>query len=123
MDILNGLKKFLQFINDNWTTIVVIICLLIGIYNKIKSFISKSKEEKIDIVKTQIKATILKLVTDAEITYADWHKTGEIKRSEVINKIFENYPILQTVVNQDEIIKWIDELIDESLDSLNKIIK
>ena len=123
MDILNGLKNFLQFINDNWTTIIVIICLSFGIYNKIKLFVSKSKEEKVDIIKTQIKATILKLVTDAEITYNDWHRTGEIKRSEVINKIFEKYPILQTVTNQNEIIEWIDGLINESLDSLNKIIK
>lgn len=123
MNILNGIKNFLQIINDNWTTIVVIIGLVLGVYQKIKTFISKSNDEKVNIAKTQVKETVLKLVTDAEVVYSDWFKTGEIKRSEVISKIFENYPILQTVSNQDEIINWIDELIDEALKSLNKIVK
>ena len=120
--MLDGLKNFLSFMNDNWTTIVVIISLLIALYQKIRSFISKSNEEKIASAKTQIKEIVLKLITDAEIDYEHWNKTGSIKRSQVIQKIFEEYPILAKAVDQKAVIAWIDEFIDESLKELRKVL-
>lgn len=120
--MLDGLKNFLSFINDNWTTIVVIISLLIALYQKIRSFISKSNEEKIASAKAQIKEIVLKLITDAEIDYEHWNKTGSIKRSQVIQKIFEEYPILAKAVDQKAVIAWIDEFIDESLKELRKVL-
>lgn len=120
--MLDGLKNFLSFMNDNWTTIVVIISLLIAIYQKIRSFISKSNEEKIASAKAQIKEIVLKLITDAEIDYEHWNKTGSIKRSQVIQKIFEEYPILAKAVDQKAVIAWIDEFIDESLKELRKVL-
>ncbi len=120
--MLDGLKNFLSFMNDNWTTIVVIISLLIALYQKIRSFISKSNEEKIASAKAQIKEIVLKLITDAEIDYEHWNKTGSIKRSQVIQKIFEEYPILAKAVDQKAVIAWIDEFIDESLKELRKVL-
>lgn len=120
--MLDGLKNFLSFMNDNWTTIVVIISLLIALYQKIRSFISKSNEEKIASAKAQIKEIVLKLITDAEIDYEHWNKTGSIKRSQVIQKIFEEYPILAKAVDQKAVIDWIDEFIDESLKELRKVL-
>lgn len=119
--MLDGLKNFLSFMNDNWTTIVVIISLFIALYQKIRSFISKSNEEKIASAKAQIKEIVLKLITDAEIDYEHWNKTGSIKRSQVIQKIFEEYPILAKAVDQKAVIAWIDEFIDESLKELRKV--
>ena len=63
-----------------------------------------------------------KLITDAEIDYESWNKAGSIKRSQVIQKIFEKYPILTKVSNQTEIIEWIDETINISLKELCKIV-
>ena len=64
MDIfLNGVKNFLQAINDNWTTIVVIAGMVVAIIKKVKSWMAKSDEEKIAIAKEQITNTILKLIT------------------------------------------------------------
>ena len=40
--MLKGIQNFLQFINDNWTTITVIIALALALYGKIRSFIKKS---------------------------------------------------------------------------------
>lgn len=120
--MLDGLKNFLSFMNDNWTTIVIIISLLIALYQKIRSFISKSNEEKIASAKAQIKEIVLKLITDAEIDYEHWNKTGSIKRSQVIQKIFEEYPILAKAVDQKAVIAWIDEFIDESLKELRKVL-
>lgn len=35
MNILNGIKNFLSLINDNWTTILVIIGLALALWKKI----------------------------------------------------------------------------------------
>lgn len=121
--MLNGIKNFLQIINDNWVTICVIISLAISAFQKIKGFIQKSDAEKIAIAKKQIRETMLKMVSDAEADYDEWNKSGKIKRSQVIKKIYEMYPILAKAVNQDELTAWIDAEIDASLGTLNTLIE
>lgn len=123
MDILNGIKNFLSLINDNWTTILVIIGLLLALWKKIESYSKLSTNKKIEIAKKQISENILKLITQAEKDYAEWEKAGSIKRSEVISEIYKEYPILAKVVNQEELVKWIDEQIDNALPTLRDIIK
>lgn len=120
--MLDGIKNFIQFINDNWTAIVVIISVVIAIAQKIRSYFSKSKDERINIAKAQIQEIVLKLVSDAETDYEDWNKAGSIKRVQVIQKIFADYPILSKVANQEELIKWIDDNIDEALKKLHKVV-
>ena len=123
MDILNGIKNFLSLINDNWTTILVIIGLALALWKKIESYSKLSTDKKIEIAKKQISENILKLITKAEKDYAEWEKAGSIKRSEVISEIYKEYPILAKVVNQEELVKWIDEQIDNALPTLRDIIK
>lgn len=120
--MLDGIKNFLQFINDNWTTIIIIISLGIALYQRIRTYVSKSNTEKIDIAKKQIKEIILKLISDAEEDYYYMTSAGSIKRSQVIKKIFEDYPVLSKVTDQETLIKWIDEIIDESLTALREIV-
>ena len=123
MDILNGIKNFLSLINDNWTTILVIIGLALALWKKIESYSKLSTDKKIEIAKKQISENILKLITQAEKDYAEWENAGSIKRSEVISEIYKEYPILAKVVNQEELVKWIDEQIDNALPTLREIIK
>ena len=123
MDILNGIKNFLSLINDNWTTILVIIGLALALWKKFESYSKLSTDKKIEIAKKQISENILKLITHAEKDYAEWEKAGSIKRSEVISEIYKEYPILAKVVNQEELVKWIDEQIDNALPTLREIIK
>lgn len=123
MNILDGIKNFLQYINDNWVTITIIISLTISIVNKLVSYLDKSDEEKIAIAKTQIHEMILKMITDAEKDYEEWNKAGSIKRSQVIGEIFATYPVLSKVISQDELIKWIDSEIDSALKTLREIIE
>ena len=123
MDILNGIKNFLFLINDNWTTILVIIGLALALWKKIESYSKLSTDKKIEIAKKQISENILKLITKAEKDYAEWEKAGSIKRSEVISEIYKEYPILAKVVNQEELVKWLDEQIDNALPTLRVIIK
>lgn len=123
MDILNGIKNFLSLINDNWTTILVIVGLALALWKKIESYSKLSTNKKIEIAKKQISENILKLITQAEKDYAEWEKAGSIKRNEVISEIYKEYPILAKVVNQEELVKWIDEQIDNALPTLRDIIK
>lgn len=123
MNILHGVQNFLQFINDNWTVIAVIISLLIALGQKIESYMSKSNEEKIAIAKQQIQETMLMLVTEAEKDYLEWTKAGSVKRSQVIDKVFKMYPVLSKIVNQEEIIEWIDSVINESLKTMRDIFE
>lgn len=119
---MDGIKNFLSLINDNWTCIIVVISLILSIYKKAKVYFSKSNDKKIEIAKEQIKERILKMITDAEIDFNEWNKAGSIKRSQVIGEIFEKYPILSKSINQYEIIKWIDNEINNSLNILREVI-
>ena len=119
---MDGIQNFLFLINDNWTSIMVIIGLILAIYKKAKIYFSKSNDEKIAIAKAQIKERMLKMITDAEIDFEEWNQAGSIKRSQVIGEIFEKYPILSKSINQQEVISWIDEEIDNSLKTLRKVV-
>lgn len=119
---MKNIINILTFVYDNFVSILVCIGLIIGIASKIRNFLLKSNEEKVKIAKRQIHEIMLKMVSDAECDYDEWNKAGEIKRSQVIKKIYEMYPILSKVVNQDELTSWIDAEIDSTLPTLNTII-
>lgn len=123
MVILDGITKFLIFVNDNWVYITTIIGLAIAVGNKVRDYLNKSQEEKIEIAKAQINEVMLMLVTEAECDWREWQKCGEVKRSQVIDQVFAMYPILSKVTNQEEIIAWIDESIDEALKTMRKIFE
>lgn len=123
MDFLTSIQKLLQFINDNWTTIIIIIGLAISVIKKIIDYSKKTNEEKIEIAKQQIKEIMLKLVTDAEEDYYQWVNAGGVKRSQVIEEIFMKYPALSKVTDQQGLILWIDETINEALKTMREIIE
>lgn len=132
--VLDGIYNFLNFLNENWTLICSIVVVALAIGKKAKSFFAKSKEEQeaiakaelekqIAIAKAQISEIMLRLVTEAEKDYRQWLSAGEIKRSQVINEVFEMYPILSKVTNQEEIIAFLDDAIKEALKTMRKIFE
>lgn len=121
--ILNGIYNFLNFLNNNWTMICAIVVLALAIAKKAKEFFSKSQNEQLAIAKAQIKEVMLRLVTEAESDYYTWISAGAVKRSQVIDEIFAMYPILSKVSNQEEIIAWLDDTIDEALKTMRKIFE
>lgn len=121
--MLDGIYKFLAYVNENWTMICAILVLISAICKKAQNFFSKSQEEKIEIAKAQINEIMLMLVTQAECDYYQWLQAGEIKRAQVIDEVFAMYPILSKVTNQAEIIAWIDEAIDNALKTMRKIFE
>jgi len=123
MNALDGIKNFLTLVNDNWTSIVVVVGLIMAILKKAKDYFRKSDDEKIAIAKKHIQETMLKLIGDAEEDYEEWNKAGSLKRAQVIKQIFAENPILSKATDQDELIKWIDDAIDDSLVTLRKIVE
>lgn len=121
MNILNGIQNFLMMVNEHWTEIIVIIGLALVLYKRVKDYLGKTNEEKIEIAKAQIKETVLRLVTDAEMDYKEWVKAGAVKRAQVVEEIFMMYPILAKVTNQKELVAWIDNIIDEALETMREI--
>lgn len=123
MNILDGVRNFLEILNAHWTTILVVLGLIITLVKKTLQYFSKTDEERIAIAKEQIAQKMLKLIGDAEEDYENWKKAGELKRSQVIGEIFDTYPILSKVTDQKELVKWIDNTIDDSLKTLRKIVE
>lgn len=121
--VLNGIYNFLNFLNNNWTMICAIVVLALAIAKKAKEFFSKSQNEQLAIAKSQIKEVMLRLVTEAESDYYTWISAGAVKRSQVIDEIFDMYPILSRVSNQEEIIAWLDDTIDDALKTMRKIFE
>lgn len=134
-----GITNFLTTINENWTAIVTIAVLVFSIYKKAKASIeawrAKTDEEKKAAIKeAQDKAEeaaraalgdfILALVARAEIDWADAGSgIGPIKRAEVIEKIYDKYPVLLNVADKEELIAYIDALIVKSLEIVRETVR
>lgn len=119
---MNGFMNFLTFVNNHWTEIIVIIGLLLAVGKKVVSYLNMSDDEKIAIAKKQLSETMLKLVTQAEKDYNAWVQAGAVKRSEVIDAIFQKYPILNRVADQETLIAEIDKMIDAALVEMREIL-
>lgn len=120
---MKSLVNFLQWLNDNWSAIIVVIGLIVALVMKIKSYLKLSNQEKIEIAYHAIKQRILTYVSDAEKEYEKYKKAGSIKRAEVIDKIYREYPILNKVADQTAVTTKLDELIDDALVDLRAVIE
>ena len=124
---MEGLKNFLEMLNTNWTTIVTIFILAFGIYVKAKKMWADWQEktleeqevalqEEIEKAKKALAEYILSLVAKAEIAYKEEGSgLGSIKRAEIFEKIYDMFPVLIYIADQEEFISYIDELIDKAL--------
>jgi hypothetical protein len=118
---MQGIIKFLSFLNENWTSILVLIGVLVGLIQKVGALKSKSKEELYQAAQEQIKQYALYLVNKAEAEFAETSQAGAVKRAEVISAIYKDYPILKQISDQEQVTNFIDETIDNALDNLSAI--
>lgn len=130
---MTGLQHFLEQLNNNWPTISICIVLILGIYAKVKKFYQdwqkKTEEEKqvefdraVEEARKALANFILGYVSEAEIHWKE-QGMGEIKRSEVLARVYQQYPILASVADQDKLIGYIDLLIDEALKTVREKIR
>ena len=132
---MKAILNFLTWIEENWTMIVAIATLLSVLYFRIKSAINKwlkmtdeerekEKQEQIKKAKQAIANYILSLVADAEDYWADYGSgLGSIKRAQVIEKIYKEFPILVEVVDQEELMRFIDDHIDLALETVREKLR
>lgn len=123
MNILTGVRNFLELIDKHWVEIVIIIGLAVKLYYKVKDYLKKDDNTKIEMAKALIAETMLKYVCKAEDDYAEWVQAGAAKRAQVVDEILAAYPILKTAADKDAIIAWIDETINDALKTMRKLVE
>lgn len=136
---MKSIIDLLKWIQDNWASIVTVLVLAFGIYERAKKFWNdwktKTEEEKkqaekeafdkaVEVAKKALADYILILVSKAEI---DWQsedgKLGQTKRAQVIEQIYIKYPILEQVQDKTELLAYIDSLITEALKIVRKELR
>lgn len=118
---MKSIELFINFVLENWTFIITILACGYLTFIKIKKWNSLSEEEKINTALTILREQMLSYVADAEQNFGSG--TGTLKRSQVIKRIYEDYPILNNVIEQDQLILVLDKYIDESLVELRKLLE
>lgn len=134
---MNGVKSLLSYILDNYATIAACIALAFAIYTKLRKSITDWKEKSdaekeaaaqealdaaIEEAKKAVSVIILSICSEMEIKWNE-HGSGAIRRSEVLAIIFEKYPILLKVTDQESLIAFIDEEINKALEIVRKTIR
>lgn len=120
---MQSIQNLINFLDQNWTFIIIVLSFGFSLYKLYLKWNKLSKQEKIDQVIIIVGEIILEKLACAEEDWNNYKKTGSIKRSKVINEIYEQYPILKEYADQEYVIKKLDELIDLGLKDIEKTIK
>ena len=85
----------------------------------------KEEEQKrlVELALSKVKEIMPSLTARAEEGWNHLDKSGVIKRSEVINKIYEQYPILKEYYDQEYLTTQIDLIINEALKEIRNITR
>lgn len=118
---MNAINNLIQFLNDNWTLLTAIAAGVFGICVKVKRWLKKSKVERQKAAIEAVRLSMLDLVTNAEKEFGTG--AGVIKRSQVLNKIFEQYPVLAEALNIEDTTSMLDEMIEDALDDLREMLE
>lgn len=136
---MKSIQNLLQWLYENWATVVTCLILVFGLYKKASKMyadwqnatkeerqkqIQEAEQKAINAAREALTSFILALVSKAEV---DWEsfgsKLGPIKRAQVIYEIYKQYPILEKVADQNELLEYIDTLIDKSLETVREKVR
>lgn len=125
-----GIVNILDTINNYWTYALIIVGIVIYMANYYKKYQAMTEEEQlderkrlVDLALSKVKEILPSLVALAEEDWNHLEKSGIIKRSQVVNNIYEQYPILKEYTNQAWLTKKIDEYIDAALKDIRDITR
>lgn len=93
------------------------------IYERILVKIQEHRENQIEKIKAQIVDSITAMIAEIAKDHDDIKRLGVYEKSKIMQKIYEQYPILQKAQDQAELTKWIDKAIDETLDAFINALK
>ena len=102
-------------------TIFILLAISIAIIN-IVQFSKLTREEQVEAILKVIKVEVIKLMADAELDWRHIEKAGEIKKAEVISKIYDKFPFLSKYMNQEELLKKISNIIENEKERMDSII-
>lgn len=119
---MNGLSNTLEFIQENWSNILLIITAIVTVIYRVISFNKLSKQQKVEAILTIVKSELLKFMSEAEIDWKEYEKSGLLKKSDVITKIYDKFPLLKEYLDQDTLIQTISNMIDSGMTEMNKIV-
>lgn len=117
---MDSIRRTVSFIIDNWSAIATVICIIIAVSLRIKSFMRLSKEDREKAAWDAVKKIMLALVSSAEKEWGS--KTGAIKRAEIIQQIYKAFPVIKEQADQQAVERRLDELIDKSLCEMRDIL-
>lgn len=117
----------MEFITKTLNTIVNVLPMVIAICVFVLTgaklglnYIEKIKGMNTEAILQVVKASVLKLMTDAEIDFANYKKSGEIKKSQVISNIYKQFPQLTKIKNQEELQKEISDIIEGEMTKIRE---
>ena len=98
--------------------LMVIIMAVTTVYRLRKM----SKEERLEAILKIVKTQLLKFMGEAEVQWEAYKKSGALKKSQVIQKIYEQFPLLKEYIDQDTLIQKISDMIEDEMENLNKVL-
>lgn len=109
---------FITFIQEHWSTLLVVIAIVAAIVLFVVKFLKLSPEQQ----RERIRTALLAIVTEMEKQYGP--KTGSIKRSQAYIQLVKLFPVLTIFLSQETFDKLLDEalvILNASLESNKKV--
>jgi len=123
INFMNGINNFANLIQGQWTNIVVVIAIVAGLVRSIITYYTMNEEQRVQAALKVISEELMKMMVQAEIQWKDYKKSGELKRSQVIKDIYNQFPFLSRYMDQEKLVQTIYEMIDKQMDNMNELMK
>jgi hypothetical protein len=127
---MQGIVKLIQDLILYWPYVILFVCIIGFVINYINNYKKLSEKDKENERKRLLNLTLKKiqdimpyLTANAEENWNHLDKSGIIKRSEVLNIIYESYPILKELYDEEWIVSEIDRIINQTLLDIRKITR
>lgn len=120
--LMTGFNNFIHLIQNQWTNIVVVIAIIATVIRTTLNYSALSQEQRVQSALKVINEELMKLMCQAEIQWKDYKKSGDLKRSQVIKDIYNQFPFLSKYMDQDALVKKIYEMIDKQMDNMNNLL-